>query len=420
VADVRSLSAALSENSAEVGVLALDNVDDASRDALSRVVGRTKLDWISILPKDFIGDPHWARFLVENCSDYHTLPVDRERLCVTIGHAFGRASLKQSLGDITEWSGRYQMVGQSQAMRRLYSKLDRVVRADAPVLVNGESGTGKELVARAIHRHSARASGPFIPVNCGALPPNLIQTELFGHERGAFTGAHQRKIGSLEAANGGVVFLDEIGDLPLELQANMLRFLEERTIVRVGSTKRISIDVRVVAATHVDLGQAVRDGKFREDLFYRLNVLQLNVPPLRERAEDLDLFTAYLLEQLAEQKSPLVQGFSRDALEAMRAYSWPGNVRELVNRVQRALIMGEHRLVTPDDLGLSAPADLSNVVDLSSARAAAEKDMIQLTLRAHDNNVSRAARELGVSRVTLYRLMDKLAIGPKSNGDASA
>jgi DNA-binding NtrC family response regulator len=369
VADVRGLSSALSENSAEVGVLVLDNANSINREALGRVVSRAPLEWISILPKDLVEDPYWTRFLVENCSDYHTLPVDSERLSVTIGHALGRAALKQSLHEVSEWSGRYQMVGQSRAMRELYAKLDRVVKVDAPVLIHGESGTGKELVARAVHRHSERAAGPFIPVNCGALPSNLIQSELFGHERGAFTGAHQRKIGSLEAANGGVVFLDEIGDLPLELQANMLRFLEERTIVRVGSTQRTSIDVRVVAATHVDLNQAVRQGKFREDLFYRLNVLQLNVPALRERLEDIDLFSSYLLEQLSAQKSSLVQGFSRDALEAMRSYAWPGNVRELINRVQRALIMGEHRLVTPEDLGLSTPDDLSNVVNLSSARA---------------------------------------------------
>lgn len=420
VADVRGLSTALSENAAEVGVLVLDNAVGINREALGRVVSRASLEWISILPKDLVNDPYWTRFLVENCADYHTLPLDTERLNVTIGHALGRAALKQSLNDVNQWSGRYQMVGQSRAMRELYSKLDRVVRVDAPVLIHGESGTGKELVARAIHRHSARAAGPFIPVNCGALPSNLIQSELFGHERGAFTGAHQRKIGSLEAANGGVVFLDEIGDLPLELQANLLRFLEERTIVRVGATQRTQIDVRVVAATHVDLNQAVRQGKFREDLYYRLNVLQLNVPSLRERLEDIELFTSFLLEHLSGQKSALVQGFSRDALDAMRSYNWPGNVRELVNRVQRALIMGEHRLVTPEDLGLSAPDDPSNVVNLSSARAAAEKEMIQLTLKAHDNNVSRAARELGVSRVTLYRLMDKLDIGPRSSGDASA
>ncbi len=420
VTDMRGLSTALSENAAEVGVLVLDNAGGINREALGRVVSRTSLEWISILPKDLINDPQWSRFLVENCSDYHTLPLDRERLNVTIGHALGRAALKQSLNNSSAWSGRYQMVGQSRAMRELYAKLDRVVRVDAPVLIHGESGTGKELVARAVHRHSARAAGPFIPVNCGALPSNLIQSELFGHERGAFTGAHQRKIGSLEAANGGVVFLDEIGDLPLELQANLLRFLEERTIVRVGATQRLQIDVRVVAATHVDLNQAVRQGKFREDLYYRLNVLQLNVPALRERLDDIELFSSYLLELFAAQKSALVQGFSRDALDAMRSYNWPGNVRELVNRVQRALIMGEHRLVTPEDLGLSMPDDLSNVVNLSSARAAAEKEMIQLTLKAHDNNVSRAARELGVSRVTLYRLMDKLDIGPRSSGDASA
>jgi transcriptional regulator with PAS, ATPase and Fis domain len=297
-------------------------------------------------------------------------------------------------------------------MLDLYAKLDRVTRVDAPVLITGESGTGKELVARAIHQHSRRARGPFVPVNCGGLPESLVHSELFGHERGSFTGAHQRKIGSIEAASGGTIFLDEIGDLPLELQANLLRFLQEKTIVRVGSTQRIPIDVRVIAATHVDLDKAVQEGRFREDLFYRLNVLHLSVPALRERSGDIELLVQALFEEFADQKNAVVQGFSREAMRAMAAYAWPGNVRELMNRVQHAMIMSEHRLIRPADLGLSSSTMARNVITLSRARAAAESDVIRITLRNNANNVSRAARELGISRVTLYRLMEKFGIDP--------
>jgi transcriptional regulator with PAS, ATPase and Fis domain len=308
------------------------------------------------------------------------------------------------------------MVGKSRPMLDLYAKLDRVTRVDAPVLITGESGTGKELVARAIHQHSRRAAGPFVPVNCGGLPESLVHSELFGHERGSFTGAHQRKIGSIEAASGGTIFLDEIGDLPLELQANLLRFLQEKVIVRVGSTQRIPIDVRVIAATHVELDRAVREGRFREDLYYRLNVLHLSVPPLRERSGDIELLVAALFDAFADQKNSIVQGFGREAMRAMAAYSWPGNVRELMNRVQHAMIMSEHRLITPADLGLSSSSTPKNVITLSRARAAAESDVIRITLRNNANNVSRAARQLGISRVTLYRLMEKFGIDPSQEG----
>jgi DNA-binding NtrC family response regulator len=372
----------------------------------------TPMEWIALLPPALLADPAWAKLALESFYDHHTQPLDTERLLVVLGHAHGRVALKHNLNGRHEWVGRYQMVGKSRPMLELYAKLDRVTRVDAPVLVTGESGTGKELVARAIHAHSRRGNGPFVPVNCGGLPESLVHSELFGHERGSFTGAHQRKIGSIEAASGGTIFLDEIGDLPLELQANLLRFLQEKTIVRVGSTQRIPIDVRVIAATHVDLERAVRDGRFREDLFYRLNVLHLRVPPLRERGGDIELIVQALFEAYAEQKNAVVQGFSREALRTMAAYSWPGNVRELMNRVQHAMIMAEHRLITPADLGLTAAGQPKNVVTLSRARAAAESDVIRATLRSNANNVSRAARELGISRVTLYRLMEKFGIDP--------
>jgi DNA-binding NtrC family response regulator len=396
----------------QVGLLVVPQHADISPQDIETLSASTSMHWIAVVPAQRLQDPAWARLILENFYDHHTAPVDSDRLLVILGHALGRVALKHTLNRRLEWVGRYQMVGKSRPMLDLYAKLDRVTRVDAPVLITGESGTGKELVARAIHEHSRRAAGPFVPVNCGGLPDSLVHSELFGHERGSFTGAHQRKIGSIEAASGGTIFLDEIGDLPLELQANLLRFLQEKIIVRVGSTQRIPIDVRVIAATHVELERAVREGRFREDLFYRLNVLHLCVPPLRERAGDIELLVTSFFEEFSSQKNSTVHGFGREALRAMASYSWPGNVRELMNRVQHAMIMSEHRLITPADLGLTSASAPKNVITLSRARAAAESDVIRVTLRNNANNVSRAARELGISRVTLYRLMDKFGIDP--------
>jgi DNA-binding NtrC family response regulator len=407
VVEARALAA---EGEYHVGIVLLENLDAFSVYDLERVTMKHPVEWLAVVSPQCLSNPACTKLVIENFYDHHTLPLDVERLMVTLGHAHGRAEMKHNLNKSPDWVGRYQMVGKSPPMLALYSMLDRVTKVDAPVLIIGESGTGKELVARAIHENSSRAKGPFVPVNCGGLAENLIHSELFGHEKGAFTGAYQRKIGSLEAAAGGVIFLDEIGDLPLSLQANLLRFLQEKTIVRLGSTERIHINVRVVAATHVDLQKAVAEGRFREDLYYRLNVLHLKLPPLRERSGDVELFAHALFGELRQQKNPIVQGFSLEAVHAMNEYHWPGNVRELVNRVQRALIMSEHRLVNAADLGLAAPSQAENITTLSSARAAIERDTIQLSLLSNANNVSAAARSLGVSRVTLYRLMDKFNI----------
>jgi DNA-binding NtrC family response regulator len=242
------------------------------------------------------------------------------------------------------------------------------------------------------------------------LPTHLIQSELFGHEKGSFTGAGQRKIGRLESAAGGTIFLDEIGDLPLDLQVNLLRFLQEKTIERIGSTRSIPIDLRVIAATHVDLDKAMHQGTFREDLFYRLNVLHLKMPPLREREGDIELLAQSFFEQFTREQNSRVKGFSRQAMNAMKTYDWPGNVRELINRVQRAVVMSENQLISPADLGLEKRTDQRTNISLDDAREKAELETIQRCLKMNDNNVSKTARHLGVSRVTLYRLMNKLNI----------
>ena len=392
----------------DVGVIVLDPIESFDPAKLERLTATNALAWIAVLTPDALHESELVRVILKNCYDFHTLPLDIERLNVVLGRAYGMAQLGHRVsGAVRACPAKHPMVGDSPIMLDLYRNLDKIARVDAPVLIGGESGTGKELAASAIHRNSVRRQGPFVPVNCGALPPNLIQSELFGHEKGSFTSAHQRKIGSIESAAGGVVFLDEIGDLSLDLQANLLRFLQERTIVRVGSTQAIPMDVRVIAATHIDLARAVDEGRFREDLFYRLNVLHLNVPPLRARTGDITLLAKAMFSKFHSEKSPQVKGFSIDALRAMEAYTWPGNVRELINRVQHAMIMCDGRLITPDDLGLGANGAKIELPNLHSARQSTEKEVVLQTLLHRQYNVSAAARQLGVSRVTLYRMIEK-------------
>lgn len=299
------------------------------------------------------------------------------------------------------------MVGTVPAMQKVFNTIRRVASVDAPVFIQGESGTGKELAARAIHERSLRACAPFIAVNCGALPGNLIQSELFGHEKGAFTGANQRKIGQIEAASHGTLFLDEIGDLPLELQVNLLRFLEEKTIQRIGSVEETQVDVRVLSATHVDLEKAVEEGRFREDLYHRLNVLQVELPPLRQRQEDIEILAKFFFQKFIEDKPMKVKGFSQEALTLIRQYHWPGNIRELINRVRRAMVMCEQRLIKPADLGLERRYANRTLITLEQARNNAEKEALVSALCRNKHKVKKAAAELGVSRVTLYRLMEK-------------
>jgi DNA-binding NtrC family response regulator len=294
-------------------------------------------------------------------------------------------------------------------MRDLFRMIRKVAAADAPVFISGETGTGKELAARAIHERSARKNGPFVAVDCGAIAPTLIHAELFGYERGAFTGAAQRKIGRIETAEGGTLFLDEIGDLPLALQANLLRFLQQSTIQRVGGTQHITIHTRVIAATHVRLDEAVAQCRFREDLFYRLNVLRLQVPALRERGSDVEVLARFFLAQFSKDRSPPLRGFTSTALDCIRRHTWPGNVREMVNRLRRATVMADGQWVTPNDLDLSVAAkpSVAEPLQLEAAREAAEREAVRRAIAASSNNYSAAARVLGISRPTFYRLLEK-------------
>jgi transcriptional regulator with PAS, ATPase and Fis domain len=305
------------------------------------------------------------------------------------------------------------IVGQSAAMRELIAETMRVAEVSSSVLIRGESGTGKELIARTIHQLSERSRGPFVAVNCGAITPTLIESELFGHEKGAFTGAHARKIGQFEVADGGTIFLDEISELPLDAQVKFLRVLQEGEFYRVGGNRAIRVDVRVIAATNRDLEAMISENRFREDLYFRLNVVELQIPPLRERREDIPPLAEHFFRELRRQIPTQMDRISPHALNALRGYEWPGNVRQLRNAVEHALVMGDGKLLRlkhlPDYVTLSATAERStegeghegaDTAPLSLAEV--EKRHIAAVLRKCNGNKQRAATILGISRSTLY------------------
>lgn len=384
--------------------------DDACAEVDDFLRSHQNVEWVGVFEPALMETPRCRDLIVDHLFDHHTTPVDDARLAMALGHAHGRAVLRQAAQASLSPGRDLSIVGSGTAARELLRQILRVAKVDAPILVCGESGSGKELAAQAIHRHSSRANGPFVAVNCGAIQATLIQSELFGHAKGAFTGATQEGRGLIEAANGGTIFLDEIGDLALDLQINLLRFLQEKTISRVGSTKSIHVDVRVIAATNVDLERAVATGRFREDLFYRLNVVPLKVPPLRDRQADVGPLAEHFFEQFAKEKGVQLKGFSRRSMVALNAHSWPGNVRELMNRVRRAMVMAEGHLISPVDLGLEE-RDMNRGWDaLEEARTRAERGAITVSLQHAGRNVTAAAKQLGVSRMTLYRLMAKHGI----------
>ncbi|WP_036166955.1 sigma-54 dependent transcriptional regulator [Massilia sp. 9096] len=365
------------------------------------------IQWVGVFQPRDLETASCRDLVVEHLCDYHTAPVDPVRLAHTLGHAHGWAMLRRSTGmQAAPRDDDSPLIGSCDAIVHLRTQVERVAKVAAPVLIWGESGSGKELTAQAIHASSERASGPFIPINCGAISPSLIHSELFGYERGAFTGAQRAKAGLIESADGGTLFLDEIGDLPKDQQANLLRFLQEKTITRLGSTRQLRVDVRVIAASHVQLQQAVAKGDFREDLYYRLAVLPVTVPPLRERTDDLVTLAEHFFQVYASEKSPRLKGFSTRAIEAILDHDWPGNVRELINRVRRAMVMADGRLIMPEDLGLARAIHV-NAPALDDARMRTERSALRECLDRSGQNVSRAARDLGVSRTTMYRLLSK-------------
>jgi two-component system, NtrC family, response regulator len=340
--------------------------------------------------------------------DWYSKPIQLEELRTILARAVHIQRLEAEQGDGSP-AGRkryHRLVGESEALRKVFSLIQRVAPTDATVLVLGENGTGKELVAHALHQASPRREGPFIPIHCGAIPETLLESELFGHERGAFTDAYRTREGKLELADGGTIFLDEIGELPVHLQVKLLRFLQDHVIERVGGREPIQVEARVVAATNRDLQAAIAAGHFREDLFYRLSVLTIHVPALRERADDIRMLAEYFLEFYTRHHKRRIKGFTRSALRSIQAHRWPGNVRELENRVQRGVIMARDAYLRPEDLEL-AEARAESPRTLQEARDQAEKALLVDALTRNAGNITRAARDIDVSRPTLHDLLRK-------------
>jgi two-component system NtrC family response regulator len=345
--------------------------------------------------------------------DFLTKPVEVEELKVILKRTFHVASLER---DYRELQAQMKadtfegLLGTSPQMQRVFNSVRKVATTDAPVLILGESGTGKEMIAQAIHRCSPRKDGPFIAINCSAIPETLLESELFGHEKGSFTGAHVQRKGRIETASGGTLFLDEIGEIPLQLQVKLLRFLQEQRIERVGGRQEIQVDTRVIAATNVDLKKAITTERFREDLYYRLAVVNINLPPLRDREGDIPLLAQEFLRRNVAANGKDGLSFSQDAFRAINAHSWPGNVRELENRVKRAVIMAEGKRLTAADLELESPSAAPATLNLKEAREAVEREVINRALRKHGGKITSAAAEMGISRPTLYELMEKLGL----------
>ena len=387
------------------GIVDLTRVTARDLCALETGLRQPLVGWVALARADRLDEPDVRRLIRSYCFDYVKLPAAAPTVDYLLGHAFGMVSLTDlDLATGVASAGDDEMVGTCDAMQHLFRTIRKIANTDASVFIAGESGTGKELTAVAIHERSPRRKEPFVAINCGAIPQHLLQSELFGYERGAFTGANQRKIGRVEAANGGTLFLDEIGDLPLESQASLLRFLQEGKIERLGGRESIPIDVRVISATHVDLEGAMRDGRFRADLFHRLCVLRIDEPPLRARGKDIEILAHHVLHKFKTDSARKIRGFAPSAIEAMHKYRWPGNVRELINRVRRAIVMAEGKLINAEDLDL-AQYTQQETMTLAQAREAAEKRAIEAALLRHRHRLNEAATDLGISRVTLYRLM---------------
>ena len=352
----------------------------------------------------------------KGAQDYVTKPFDSDELMPIIEKALrteekGRTTLHEDA------AGRFKIIGQTARMHKIYALIEKVARSPTTALITGESGTGKELVARALHEHSDRSGAPFIQVNCGAIPDSLFESELFGHEKGAFTGAVAAKPGKFELADGGTLFLDEVGELPKDMQVKLLRVLQDGHLERVGGVRSMSVDVRLVAATNRVLETEVREGRFREDLFYRLNVIPIQIPPLRERADDIPLLVEHFISKFNKRLNTEVQGVSPDALAALLAHTWPGNIRELENLIERSVLLTEDTILTMSDLPGLIPANMDRVEAPPDAdemglkeyvrvyTTKLERARIQRVLEEEDSNVTRASKKLGISRKSLQMKM---------------
>ena len=351
---------------------------------------------------------HALRAVSIGAYDFYRKPIDSEELGLIVKRAMYLFDLEDENRRLIE-TGRSMplsgLITASPEMLSVCRLIERVADTDVGVLLLGESGTGKELLARAVHELSQRVDKPFCAINCAAIPENLMESELFGHEKGAFTGAIKQSKGKIELANSGTLFLDEIGDVPLAIQVKLLRFLQERVVERIGGRQQIGVDVRIVCATNQNLEQMIADGTFREDLYYRLSEMVVNIPPLRDRSNDAELLAHSFMARFNKEHGRSVRGFGSEALAVLESHSWPGNVRELENRIKRAVIMADGNRITPLDLDLADPEEIPEVLNLAQAREEVERREIPRALSRAEGNISQAAKLLGISRPTLYDLM---------------
>jgi two-component system, NtrC family, response regulator len=357
---------------------------------------------------------HALRAIALGAYDFYQKPIDIDVLQLIVARAqqiFDLEAENRRLLEATAVSPIDGIIASSSEMLRVLRNIEKIAPTDVAVLLRGESGTGKELLAQAIHKMSARAHEPFVPINCAAIPETLLESELFGHEKGAFTGALKQTIGRIESADRGTLFLDEIGDVPLPMQVKLLRFLQDQVVERIGGRKPVQVDVRIVCATNQDLDLMIAEGRFREDLYYRLNEVTVRVPALRERSSDAVVLASFFLRRFAAEYGRPVRGFGASALAALRDHRWPGNVRELENRVKRAIVMADGPLLSAADLGLSVHGEDPQSLTIRDARARAEREALQLALAHAGSNLSKAAKLLGISRPTLYDLMQQHQIG---------
>jgi two-component system NtrC family response regulator len=345
--------------------------------------------------------------------DFCQKPIDIDVLALIIDRAVRLHQLERENRELAQSATRSPMdgiIGDSPQIQKIFRSIERIAQTDVSVLLLGESGTGKELFAQAIHRLSPRASKPFVAINCAAIPETLLESELFGHEKGAFTGAVKQTIGKFESANHGTLFLDEIGDLPLATQVKLLRFLQNQVIERIGGRQEIRVDARIICATNQDLDQLMKEARFREDLYYRLNEVSIRVPALREREGDAVVLANFFLRKFNAQFRRHLKGLTSDAVVAIKENPWRGNVRELENRMKRAVVMAEGAVVTASDLELGSPLEAQTPLNLRDARRRAEREAVQVALAQAGGNMSQAARLLGISRPTLYDLVEELGI----------
>jgi len=338
--------------------------------------------------------------------DFLEKPLSLERVLLTAQRALERGTIEKQFQALTEdLQKQWQIIGSSTIIKHLKAQIEMVAKTPSRVLITGESGVGKELVARAIHQLSPRAKGPFVEVNCAAIPQELIESELFGHEKGSFTGAHERKKGKFELADGGTLFLDEIADMSLATQAKVLRAIETQQFQRVGGSKDIKVDVRIIAATNKDLKKEISEGRFREDLYFRLNVIPIHVPPLREHKEDIPELVEHFIELFSQQYGWPKKKITADAIRALQAYDWPGNVRELKNAIERLMIMTPSEEITEKEITLISPTERDYFVinRLKDAKEIFERDFILRKLKENNFNISRTAQVLGIERSYLHR-----------------